>query len=90
MAFVPAAKVDRAEVLVLALDPPVFLGELPLGVQVGEPSWGTMINGARMDLFAGRWWELTAAVGAMFLLVLALNLFGDRLRDSLDPRLRGV
>ena len=49
-----------------------------------------MINSARMDLFAGRWWELTSAVGAMFLLVLALNIFGDRLRDALDPRLKNV
>jgi peptide/nickel transport system permease protein len=73
-----------------AVQSEVILSYLGLGVQVGQPSWGAMINGARMDLFAGRWWELTAAVGAMFLLVLALNIFGDRLRDSLDPRLRGV
>ena len=33
---------------------------------------------------------LTAAVTAMFLLVLALNIFGDRLRDALDPRLKNV
>jgi peptide/nickel transport system permease protein len=66
----------------------VTLSYLGLGVAVGTPSWGTMINSARMDLFAGRWWELTSAVGAMFFLVLALNIFGDRLRDALDPRLR--
>ena len=32
----------------------------------------------------------TAAVGAMFLIVLAWNIFGDRLRDALDPRLKNV
>jgi peptide/nickel transport system permease protein len=63
----------------------VILSYLNLGVAVGTPSWGTMINGARMDLLAGRWWELTSAVTAMFFLVLALNIFGDRLRDALDP-----
>ncbi|MDY6913444.1 MAG: ABC transporter permease [Planctomycetota bacterium] len=68
----------------------VILSYLGLGVPVGTPSWGSMINAARLDLFQGRWWELTAAVGAMFLLVLALNIFGDRLRDALDPRLRNV
>jgi len=68
----------------------VTLSYLGLGVEVGTPSWGTMINGARMDLFAGRWWELTSAVSAMFVLVLALNVFGDRLRDALDPRLKNV
>jgi len=66
----------------------VMLSYLGLGVDVGVPSWGGMINAARMDLFQGRWWELTAAVTAMFFLVLALNIFGDRLRDALDPKLR--
>ena len=73
-----------------AIKAEVMLSYLGLGVEVGTPSWGSMINSARMDLFAGRWWELTAAVGAMFLLVLALNIFGDRLRDALDPRLKNV
>ena len=67
----------------------VALSYLGLGV-IDRPSWGTMINAARMDLVVDRWWQLTAAGGAMFLLVLALNIFGDRLRDALDPRLRGV
>ena len=73
-----------------AIHAEVILSFLGLGVEVGTPSWGQMISAARMDLFAGRWWQLTAAVGAMFLLVLALNIFGDRLRDALDPRLRNV
>ena len=68
----------------------VVLSYLGLGVAVGTPSWGVMINAARQDLFIGRWWELTSAVSAMFLLVLALNIFGDRLRDALDPRLKNV
>jgi ABC-type dipeptide/oligopeptide/nickel transport system permease subunit len=73
-----------------AVQSEVILSYLGLGVAVGTPSWGEMINGARMDLFAGRWWELTSAVSAMFFLVLALNIFGDRLRDALDPRLKNV
>lgn len=73
-----------------AIKAEVILSYLGLGVEVGTPSWGSMINAARLDLFVGRYWELTAAVGAMFFLVLALNIFGDRLRDVLDPRLRNV
>ncbi len=73
-----------------AVQAEVILSYLGLGVEVGTPSWGSMINAARMDLFVGRWWELTAAVFAMFILVLALNIFGDRLRDSLDPKLRSA
>ncbi|NLF31638.1 MAG: ABC transporter permease, partial [Planctomycetes bacterium] len=73
-----------------AVSAEVILSYLGIGVAVGTPSWGTMINSARMDLMVGRWWELTAAVGAMFVLVLALSLLGDRLRDALDPKLRNV
>jgi len=75
---------------VTAVQSEVILSYLGLGVGAGQSSWGRMINSARSALFAGRWWELTAAVVALFFLVLALNLFGDRLRDALDPRLRGV
>lgn len=71
-----------------AITAEVILSFLGLGVGIGTPSWGTMINAARMDLIVGRWWEVTAACGAMFFIVLALNIFGDRLRDALDPKLR--
>lgn len=65
----------------------VALTYLGIGV-VGQPSWGQMINAAQMDLMVGRWWQIAGAGGAMFLLVLALNILGDRLRDALDPKLR--
>ncbi|MBI5725628.1 MAG: ABC transporter permease [Planctomycetes bacterium] len=68
----------------------VILSYLGLGVDVGVPSWGTMINGARNDLMSGYWWELASSVTAMFFLVLALNIFGDRLRDAFDPKLKNV
>ncbi len=63
-----------------------------IGVGVGPDtySWGSMIDQARGEL--GRdpivWWSLAAAFVAMFGLVLTANLFGDALRDALDPRLR--
>lgn len=65
----------------------VFMSYLGLGV-VDEPSWGIMINNARTRLWQGVWWEMTFVTLAVFLLVLAFNLLGDRLRDALDPRLR--
>ncbi|MBD3240265.1 MAG: ABC transporter permease subunit [Chitinivibrionales bacterium] len=70
-----------------AISAEVTLSFLNLGVQE-LPSWGKMINEARMDLIVGRWWEFTAAVVATFVIVLAWNVFGDRLRDALDPRLK--
>ncbi len=70
-----------------AISAEVFLSFLGIGVE-DLPSWGKMISEAKMDLIVGRWWEVTAATVAMFILILAWNLFGDRLRDALDPRLR--
>lgn len=67
----------------------VVLSFLGVGV-AGEPSWGTLINDAKQRLWLGNWWELGGATAAMFFLVLALNLFGDALRDALDPKLRSA
>jgi ABC-type dipeptide/oligopeptide/nickel transport system permease subunit len=64
----------------------VIMSYLGIGVQ-GEPSWGLMIDAARMRLWQGMWWEITFVTLALFLLVLAFNLLGDALRDALDPRL---
>jgi peptide/nickel transport system permease protein len=70
-----------------AISAEVILSFLNLGVQ-DLPSWGKMINEARMDLVVGRWWELSSAVTATFVIILAWNIFGDRLRDALDPKLK--
>lgn len=67
----------------------VFISFLGIGVQ-NEPSWGVMINNARLRLWHGIWWEMATVTVAIFLLVLAFNLLGDALRDAFDPRLRGV
>jgi peptide/nickel transport system permease protein len=67
----------------------VTLSYLNLGV-MDLPSWGKMINAARMELVVGHWWEFTAAVVATFIIVLAWNILGDRLRDALDPSLKNV
>ncbi len=65
----------------------VILSFLGLG-EATRPSWGAMINDARIELSRGVWWQMTAATIAIFLISLALNIFGDALRDSLDPKLR--
>jgi peptide/nickel transport system permease protein len=70
-----------------AISAEVILSYLQLGVK-DMPSWGSMISQSLMDLISGRWWELVSAVVATFIIVLAWNIFGDRLRDALDPRLR--
>jgi peptide/nickel transport system permease protein len=67
-----------------------ILSYLQLGVEAGVGSWGNMIDGARLELAREPriWWNLLSASTALFILVLAFNVFGDALRDAIDPRLR--
>ena len=71
-----------------AIKTEVILSFLGLGVQ-GRPSWGTMIDDAKLELARGVWWQLWWATIAMFIIVLAFNFLGDALRDALDPKLKG-
>jgi ABC-type dipeptide/oligopeptide/nickel transport system permease subunit len=62
------------------------LGFLGLGVQPPTPEWGTMLGEGRQYIFRAP--GLTMYPGlAIFLAVLGFNLFGDGLRDALDPRM---
>ena len=70
-----------------AVSTEVFISFLGIGVQ-GEPSWGIMINNARLRLWQGVWWEMAFTTLAIFLLVMAFNQLADYLRDRLDPALR--
>jgi peptide/nickel transport system permease protein len=65
------------------------LSYIGVGVDPTMISFGTMINGARLEM--GRepmvWWALASAFGFMLVLVLTANLFADAVRDAFDPRL---
>lgn len=73
--------------LVLAEAVLSYLG-IGVGPEVG--SWGNMINSARLELSREPvvWWSLLGAFIFMFALVLPANIFGDAIRDALDPKLR--
>ena len=62
-----------------------FLG---LGVPATHPSLGTLIRIGNEVLFSGEWWITVFPAIALVLLVLAVNLLGDWLRDALNPKLR--
>lgn len=62
-----------------------FIG---LGAQPPQPEWGAMVTTGR-DYLRDAWWLVTFPGLAIFLTVMAFNLFGDSLRDFLDPKLRG-
>ncbi|MFI4962753.1 MAG: ABC transporter permease [Legionellales bacterium] len=63
------------------------LSYVGVGVSPMTISWGNMINGARLELARDPlvWWPMFAAFLLMFLLVLAINLFADAVRDAFDP-----
>jgi peptide/nickel transport system permease protein len=63
------------------------LGFLGLGVQPPLPSWGSMLSQGR-EYLGSAWWLVTFPGLAIIVTVLGANLFGDALRDALDPRLR--
>jgi peptide/nickel transport system permease protein len=62
-----------------------FLG---LGVTEPTPSWGLMLSGAAADFYQQAPWMIVFPGVAISLAVFAFNLFGDSLRDWLDPRIK--
>ncbi|MBT7668167.1 MAG: ABC transporter permease subunit [Bdellovibrionales bacterium] len=63
------------------------LGFLGLGVQAPAPEWGVMLSDARPFIESSPW-MVTLPGLSILLVVLAFNLMGNGLRDSLDPKLR--
>lgn len=61
-----------------------FIG---LGVQPPAAEWGAMLSAAR-PYFRSYWWVMTFPGLAIMMIIFGLNLFGDGLRDALDPRLK--
>ena len=71
-----------------AIQTEATLSFLGVGVSPTSPSLGTFINEGNKQLFSGAWW-LVIFPGAMLLMIaLSMNLFGDWLRDALNPKLR--
>lgn len=62
-----------------------FLG---VGMPATEPSLGTLIRIGNQFLFSGLWWIVIFPAAQLGLIVLAVNLIGDWLRDALNPKLR--
>lgn len=98
----PAWAIIRRHILPNTLGPMIVVGSftlagaivteaslsfLGLGVPPAVPSWGRMLADGRDYLERG-WWIATAPGVAIMLVVLAVNITGDWLRDVLDPRLR--
>jgi ABC-type dipeptide/oligopeptide/nickel transport system permease subunit len=70
--------------LIIAESSLSFLG---LGVQPPTPSWGAMLSQGR-EYLSSAWWLGVFPGLAIILTVLGINLFGDAVRDAMDPRLK--
>ena len=74
--------------LALAIITEATLSFLGVGIPPTQPSLGTMIRIGNDFLFSGEWWITIFPGITLAVLVLAVNLLGDWLRDALNPRLR--
>ena len=74
--------------LALAIATEATLSFLGSGMPPTTPSLGTLIRTGNNFLFSGDWWIVACPGAALAMLVLAVNLLGDGLRDALNPRLR--
>lgn len=74
--------------LALAIIAEATLSFLGVGAPRTEPSLGTLIRIGQDFLFSGEWWILLFPAVTLLALALSVNLFGDWLRDTLNPRLK--
>ena len=74
--------------LAIAIITEATLSFLGVGVPATSPSLGTLIRVGNDFLFSGSWWITIFPGAVLAILVLAVNLLGDWLRDALNPKLR--
>ena len=74
--------------LALAIIAEATLSFLGVGAPPTEPSLGTLINIGQDFLFSGEWWILLFPAVTLLALALSVNLLGDWLKDTLNPRLK--
>jgi peptide/nickel transport system permease protein len=100
---VPSWRIMLSHVLPNVIGPVMVIGTLGLGLAIiaeatlsflgvglpsTQPSLGTLIRFGDDFLFSGQWWVTVFPGVTLILMVLAINLLGDWLRDALNPRLR--
>jgi peptide/nickel transport system permease protein len=74
--------------LAIAIITEATLSFLGVGLPPTQPSLGTLIRIGQNFLFSGEWWIVAFPSLTLAILVLAVNLLGDWLRDALNPRLK--
>ena len=85
--MIPSVAVLSALTLATVILLEASLSFLGLGVQPPTPTWGGMISDGREYMLEG-WWLSTFPGLAILITVLSVNLLGQGLRDTLDPKLK--
>jgi peptide/nickel transport system permease protein len=85
--IIPPVMVQATLAIAAAIIAEASLSFLGLGQQPPNPSWGSMLNTAQRFL-SQAWYMAVFPGAAIFIVVLSFNLFGDGLRDALDPKQR--
>jgi peptide/nickel transport system permease protein len=85
--MLPPLLIQSSLTVAAAIIAEASLSFLGLGQQPPAPSWGSMLNAAQRYLSQAPWMALYPGL-AIFVVVMALNVLGDGLRDALDPRHR--
>ena len=85
--ILPPLLVQATLAIAAAVIAEASLSFLGLGQHPPAPSWGSMLNTAKNFIEQAPWMAIWPGL-SIFLLVLSFNLFGDGLRDALDPRQR--
>lgn len=65
-----------------------YIGYLGLGIEAPATDWGAMLNNGTQFIFVNYWWLIYPAGFAIIIVVVAVNLVGDGLRDAVEVRLR--
>jgi ABC-type dipeptide/oligopeptide/nickel transport system permease subunit len=73
----------------VAITTEAALSFLGIGIPPPTPTWGNMLGGVLAESFRPPWWLVVYPGVFLTVTVLAANLFGDAIRDFLDPKLRG-
>jgi peptide/nickel transport system permease protein len=79
--------VQYSRYVIDAIKAEVILSFLGLGIPVDMVSWGTILAETSEEVVIGQWWQIIAAGGSMAILVTAISMLTDSLRDALDPKL---
>jgi peptide/nickel transport system permease protein len=83
--IVPPLLIQSSLTAAAAIIAEASLSFLGLGQQPPAPSWGSMLNAAQRYLVQAPWMAIYPGL-MIFAIVMSLNVFGDALRDALDPK----